>query len=194
MSSVPGKQHDSLMTDKNQEERTIPEEIIAEKIMFVRGKKVMVDRDLAQLYGVGTKVLKQAVRRNIERFPEDFMFELNKEEYQILRSQFVTSSWGGPRYLPMVFTEQGVAMLSSVLNSNLAIRVNIQIIRVFSKFRSVLETHKELLLKIERLQLKDLEHDKNIKMVFEILKKLDEERKNLKNLTERKRIGLRPDP
>ena len=98
--------------------KIIPIRSIADKILFIRNQKVLLDRDLAEMYGVETKVLKQAVRRNIERFPKDFMFELTKDEYSNLRSQFVTSSWGGTRYKPMVFTEQGVAMLSSVLRSN----------------------------------------------------------------------------
>ena len=116
----------------------IPEEIILSKIYFIRELKVMIDSDLAGLYGVETKVLKQQVKRNIDRFPEDFMFELTTEEFANLRSQFVTSSWGGVRYLPMVFTEQGVAMLSSVLRSKQAIKVNIQIMRIFTKVRQLL--------------------------------------------------------
>ena len=104
----------------------VPVERIASKIYMIRQVKVMLDRDLAELYGVETKVLKQAVKRNMKRFPSDFMFELSKEEFTNLRSQIVTSSWGGARYLPMAFTEQGVAMLSSVLRSRRAIQVNIQ--------------------------------------------------------------------
>jgi len=110
----------------NQIERIIPEETIAEKIFLIRGQKVMIDRDLAELYDVETRILNQAVRRNRNRFPDDFMFQLTAKEYKNLRSQFVISSWGGSRYLPMVFTEQGVAMLSSVLNSDRAIMVNIK--------------------------------------------------------------------
>ena len=109
----------------------------------------LMDRDLAELYHVETKVLKQAVRRNIRRFPSDFMFELTKEEFQNLRSQFVTSSWGGSRYVPMAFTEQGVAMLSSVLNSERAIQVNIQIMRAFNQLRKMMATHEDLKHKIE---------------------------------------------
>ena len=104
----------------------ISEDIIAEKIFLIRGQKVMIDRDLAELYDVETRILNQAVRRNRNRFPDDFMFQLTAKEYKNLRSQFVISSWGGSRYLPMVFTEQGVAMLSSVLNSDRAIMVNIK--------------------------------------------------------------------
>ena len=150
---------------------TIPDEVVMEKIYVIRGKKVMLDRDLAQLYYVKTKVLKQAVRRNTERFPKDFMFELSKEEFTNLRSQFVTSSWGGIRYAPMAFTEQGVAMLSSVLNSKQAILVNIQIIRVFTKMRELILTHKDLLLKMEQLEKRVGKQDQKIALVFKYLKK-----------------------
>lgn len=109
----------------------------------------MLDKDLAALYGVETKYLKRQVKRNLERFPEDFMFELNAEEFETLRRQIGTSSWGGSRYAPMAFTEQGIAQLSGVLNSPRAIAVNIQIIRLFTKMREVLSTHKELLLQLE---------------------------------------------
>ena len=115
---------------------------IISKIYIVRDEKVMLDKDLAQLYGVENKYLKRQVRRNIERFPSDFMFEINKEERENLRSQFGTSSWGGTRYLPMVFTENGVAMLSSIIKSKIAINVNIQIIRLFTRMRKLLEGQK----------------------------------------------------
>jgi hypothetical protein len=153
----------------------LPAETIASKIFLIRGQKVMLDRDLAELYGVQTKVLKQAVRRNSDRFPSDFMFELTKKEFENLRSQIVTSSWGGLRYLPMAFTEQGVAMLSSVLNSKRAIQVNIQIMRTFSQLRRMLETHKDLKRKIEAMEKK---YDENFQIVFEAIKQLfDEEEK-----------------
>lgn len=167
------------------------DELIAEKIYLIRGQKVMIDMDLAELYGVATKVLKQAVRRNIERFPKDFMFKLTPEEYQNLRSQIVTSSWGGTRYLPMVFTEQGVAMLSSVLNSDRAIIVNIKIIRVFTRLRTILESHREILLIIERLQKKDTEHDKKILLIFEFLNKLEHNQQKEKRFRQRKPIGFK---
>ncbi|MDF1576793.1 MAG: ORF6N domain-containing protein, partial [Bacteroidales bacterium] len=128
----------------------IPDEVIMKKIYLLRGSKVMMDRDLAELYEIETKQLKRAVRRNINRFPEDFMFELSLEEFNDLRSQFGTSSWGGPRYIPMAFTEHGVIMLASVLNSERAIQVNIQIVRVFTKMREILNSHNELLLKLEK--------------------------------------------
>jgi len=129
----------------------------------------MLDRDLAELYGVETKVLKQAVRRNIDRFPADFMFELTGDEFNNLRSQIVTSSWGGARYLSMAFTEQGVAMLSSVLKSDRAIQVNIQIMRAFTQLRQMLSTHKDLKRKIESLEKK---YDQQFQVVFEAIKQL----------------------
>ena len=142
------------------------------KIHSIRGQKVMLDMDLAALYAVETKQLKRAVRRNKVRFPDDFMFELNKEELDILRSKIGTSSWGGVRYLPMAFTEQGVAMLSSVLNSERAVLVNIHIIRVFTRMREMLLTHKDILLKLEQLEKKGIQHDDDIKLIFEYLKEL----------------------
>ena len=150
------------------------EERIINKIYLIRGKKVMIDSDLAELYGVETRVLNQSVKRNMKRFPEDFMFELTIEEFDNLKSQFVISSWGGRRKLPLAFTEQGVAMLSSVLNSDRAIAVNIQIIRVFTKMREMLETHKEILKKLDELQKKEVEQDEKIMLIFEYLKQLEE--------------------
>ncbi|MBI5593964.1 MAG: ORF6N domain-containing protein [Deltaproteobacteria bacterium] len=129
----------------------VPDERIAARIFFIRGIKIMLDRDLAELYQVETKVLKQAVRRNINRFPEDFMFELTEDEFEILRSLIVTSSWGGMRYVPMAFTELGVAMLSSVLKSDRAMRVNIQIMRVFTRFRQMLSTIEKYATDIKRI-------------------------------------------
>ena len=133
---------------------SIPDEVIMDKIFMIRRQKVMIDMDLAELYGVNTKALKQQVRRNIERFPEDFMFELSKKELENLRSQFVTSKWGGVRYPPMAFTEQGIAMLSSVLKSPRAIQVNIRVIRIFTRLRKMILTHKDLLLKMYALEKK----------------------------------------
>ena len=151
---------------------TIPDDIISSKIYLIRGKKVMLDHDLAILYRVETKVLKQAVRRNIERFPDDFMFELNNKEFTILRSQIVTSSWGGSRYLPMAFTEQGVSMLSSVLRSGRAIMMNIQIMRVFTKVRELLMDTLNLRIEIEEIKKQITNHDKNIELVFSYLDEL----------------------
>jgi phage regulator Rha-like protein len=150
----------------------IADEVVMNKIYLIRGHKVMLDRDLAELYGVETKQLKRAVKRNMDRFPEDFMFELDDQELENLRSQFGTSSWGGVRYAPMAFTEQGVAMLSSVLNSKRAIAVNIQIIRVFTKMRQLLMAHKDILLKLEKLEGKTDKHDENFRIVFDYLKEL----------------------
>ena len=130
----------------------IPQEEIESKIYLIRGKKVMLDKDLALLYGVTTKVLNQAVKRNMKRFPPDFMFRLNYQEISILKSQIVTSSWGGVRKLPYTFTENGVAMLSSVLNSERAIQVNIQIMRTFTRLNQYLSTHKELAHKFKELE------------------------------------------
>ena len=131
---------------KSDNSTLIPDEVIMKKIYLLRGSKVMLDRDLADLYEIETKQLKRAVRRNISRFPKDFMFELSPEEFNNLRSQFGTSSWGGPRYVPMAFTEHGVIMLASVLNSERAIHVNIQIVRVFTRMSEILTSLKELLL------------------------------------------------
>ena len=150
----------------------VPIELIANKIYLIRGIKVMLDKDLAELYGVETKVLKQAVRRNIGRFPADFMFELTKNEFNNLRSQIVTSSWGGARYLPMAFSEQGVAMLSSVLNSKRAIEMNIAIMRVFVKLRETLATHKELSQKLSDLEQRIEGHDEQIQAIFEAIRQL----------------------
>ena len=171
--------------------QVLTEEKIINKIYLIRGKKVMMDRDLAELYAVETKVLKQQVRRNIERFPDDFMFELTKDEFNDLRSQFVTSSWGGTRYMPMAFTEQGVAMLSSVLNSRRAIAVNIQIIRVFTKMREMLETHKEILNKLDQLQKKEIEQDEKILLVFEYLKQLEQVKQQELEQNRRNKIGYK---
>ncbi|HLG41470.1 MAG TPA: ORF6N domain-containing protein [Chitinophagaceae bacterium] len=138
---------------KTNKEMIIPDELVMSKIYLIRGQKVMLDSDLAELYGTETKVLNQSVKRNIDRFPGDFMFELTREEFEFLRSQIVTSKTGrgGARYLPMAFTEQGVAMLSSVLNSETAIRVNIQIIRIFTRMREMLLTHKDILQQLEKM-------------------------------------------
>ncbi|MFA5411114.1 MAG: ORF6N domain-containing protein [Candidatus Omnitrophota bacterium] len=151
---------------------TVSVEVIATKILEIRGRKVMLDADLARLYGVSTKRLNEQVKRNKKRFPDDFMYRLTEEEVAILRSQFATSSWGGVRYLPYVFTEQGVAMLSSVLNSERAIQVNILIMRAFVKLKELLLTHKELAGKLEALEKKYAEHDEKIKNIFEAIRQL----------------------
>lgn len=167
------------------------EESIPNLIHLVRGEKVMLDFDLAHLYGIETKRLKEQVRRNINRFPVDFMFDLTDEEFRNLRSQIATSSWGGSRYKPMVFTEQGVAMLSSVLNSERAISVNIKIIRVFTRMRAMIESHKEILKKLEMLEKKDIELDEKVSLIFEYLKELEQTKQEENEIKTRKRIGFR---
>jgi phage regulator Rha-like protein len=152
----------------------IPQEVVERKIYLIRGHKVMLDSDLAVLYGVGTKNLNKAIKRNIERFPEDFMFQLTHDEIKSLRFQFGTSKEGrgGRRYLPYAFTEQGVAMLSSVLNSKRAIRVNIAIMRAFVKLRQIISTHKELVHKLEELERKIEKYDVDIQSIFEAIRQL----------------------
>jgi len=145
---------------------------IETRIFMIRGHKVIVDSDLADLYRVATKVFNQGVKRNLKRFPKDFMFRLTGKEIEILRSQIVTSSWGGRRSPPYVFTEQGVAMLSSVLNSERAIQVNIAIMRAFIKLREILTTHGELAQKIEELERKYRQHDMKIQTVFDAIREL----------------------
>jgi len=169
----------------------IREDNITDLIYFIRGVKVMFDFDLANLYGVETKRLKEKVRRNIGRFPKDFMFILTFEEFKILRSQFASSSWGGSRHDHMVFTEQGVAMLSSILNSERAISVNIQIIRVFTRMRKMIESHKEILRKLEQLEKKDLELDEKVTLIFEYLKELEQSKQEGTDFKQRKRIGFK---
>ncbi len=150
----------------------LPEETIVNRIHVLRGKKVMIDRDLAALYQVETAQLKRAVRRNIDRFPEDFMFELSKDELEILRCQFGTSSWGGERYLPFAFTEQGVAMLSTVLNSKRAILVNIQIMRAFVRMRNLVAENSEVRKAIVNIEKRLNVHDRQIQIAFDALKSL----------------------
>jgi len=164
----------------------VPEEIIASKIYLLRKQKVMLDKDLAELYGVETRVLVQAVKRNADRFPSDFMFQLEKEEFDHLISQIVTSSWGGTRKMPYAFTELGVAMLSSVLRSKRAIQINIHIMRVYTKLREMLMTHNDLLIKMNELESKVTNHDKSIKQVFAYLKEFVKEKSE-----PRKSIGFK---
>ena len=146
----------------------IPNERIIGKIYFIRDKKVMFDKDLAELYEVETKELNRMVRRNGDRFPDDFMFQLNKKEFEILRFHFGTSSYGGRRYLPLVFTEQGVVMLSAVLKSERAVRVSIQIARVFVQLREMISTNKELRDKMEKMERK---YDQRFQVVFNVIKR-----------------------
>jgi hypothetical protein len=145
---------------------------IAEKIYLIRGHKIMLDKDLAEMYGVETKRLIEQVNRNALRFPPEFMFRLTNEEFDVLRSQFATSKRGGRRYAPYVFTEHGILMLSSVLNSKQAITMSIKIIEVFVKFREMLISHKDLLLKFEQLEKLVIHHDDDIQSIFQALKQL----------------------
>jgi hypothetical protein len=148
----------------------IPVERIEQRIFILRGHKVMLSTDLASLYEVEPRALVQAVKRNLERFPSDFMFQLTADEFENLKSQFVTSSWGGMRRaMPYAFTEQGVAMLASVLNSRRAVQVNIEIMRAFVRLRKLLTTHVDLARKIEALEEK---YDVQFKMVFEAIRDL----------------------
>jgi phage regulator Rha-like protein len=163
----------------------IPDEYMALKIYLIRGQKVMLDMDLAELYGVETKNLKRAVRRNIDRFPEDFMFELSSNEFENLRCQFGTSAWESTRYAPMAFTEQGIAMLSSVLNSRQAIAVNIQIIRVFVRMRELIQTNKYLERRMEELEQRITGHNERITLLFEYLEQF------INQTTDRRKIGFK---
>lgn len=147
----------------------VPQEVIESKILLIRGQKVMLDRDLAKLYCVSTGNLNKAVTRNLGRFPEDFMFQLNRKEFQSLMFQNGISSWGGTRKLPRAFTEHGILMLSSVLKSKRAIQVNIQIMRTFVKLRKMLESHKELFKKIQDMEKK---YDSQFRVVFDAIREL----------------------
>lgn len=167
---------------------TTPDEVVMNKIYFIRGQKVMLDSDLAELYQVETKHLKRQVKRNIERFPDDFMFELTEKEFENLRSQNGTTSWGGTRYLPIVFTEHGVLMLSSVLNNSKAVQVNIQIMRIFTRIRQMLADNTELRLAIEKLEKTTENNKKNIELVFQYIDELAEKKKTTKP---RKQIGYK---
>jgi hypothetical protein len=177
---------------KKEAELMVPDELVMSQIYFIRGQKVMLDRDLAKLYGVETKQLKRQVNRNIERFPEDFMFELSNTEFENWRSQFGTSNLAdkmGLRYSPYAFTEQGIAMLSSVLNSKQAIAVNIQIIRIFTRIRQMLMDNTELRLEIEKIKKKLDNHGKNMEIVFQYLDELIQKKSES---IPRKRIGYKP--
>lgn len=157
----------------------ISDDVVINKIHLVRKQKVMLDKDLAELYNVTTGNLNKAVKRNLARFPEDFMFQLTDKEFKDLIFQNGTSSpptrradWGGTRKMPYAFTEQGVAMLSSVLNSERAVLVNIHIIRVFTRMRELLSTHKDVLLKLEQLERAVVHHDGEIEVIFDRLREL----------------------
>jgi len=165
------------------------------KIYEIRNQKVMLDRDLAELYGIETKYLKRQVRRNIKRFPKDFMFQMTKEELVNWRSQNVTSKSDkmGLRYPPFVFTEQGVAMLSGILNSDRAINVNIQIMRLFIRMRQLILTHKDILLKMEKMEYLQERQGEDIDVIFKYLEKLLKKDKEKETQEKRKRIGYKRD-
>lgn len=171
----------------------IPDDVVMNKIYVIRDVKVMLDRDLAELYGVETKYLKRQVKRNIIRFPEDFMFELTEQEFKEWRSQFVTSNEDkmGLRYAPYAFTEDGVAQLSTVLSSERAIKVNIQIIRLFSKMRRIMLTQKDILYKLEELERNDIEHDKKIELIFEYLKQFEKAKQQEIKQKDRTKVGFK---
>ena len=165
---------------KKSEVVTTPDEVVMHKIYVVKEQKVMIDSDLAELYGVETRVLNQAVSRNLDRFPSDFMFQLDDKEWGDLILQNENGSWGGRRKLPNVFTEHGVLMLSSVLNSAKAIQVNIQIMRIFTRIRKMVTDNTELRLAIEKLERKTENNTKNIEVVFKYFDELLEKQENPK--------------
>lgn len=175
---------------KKDVEIAIPDERIMNQIYYIRGQKVMIDRDIAELYGVETKQLKRQVNRNIERFPDDFMFEMTQIEFENWRSQFGTSNSDkmGLRYAPFCFTEQGVAMLSSVLNSRRAISINIQIIRIFTRIRQMLLDNTEVRLAIEKIERKTENNTKNIELLFQYFDESIEKKKVEKTI---KKIGFK---
>lgn len=180
---------------KQELQALVVEQKILNKIYVIRSEKVMLDRDLAGMYGVETRVLNQSIKRNLNRFPKDFMFQLSEKEFKNLMSQNVTSSWGGTRKLPYAFTEQGVAMLSSVLNSETAIEVNIRIIRVFTKMREFALTHKEILMQLAKLEKEVSSNNRNternskdIENIFMVLKELLEKESKP---TPRNKIGFK---
>ena len=176
---------------QNKYNLVIPDEFITGKIYVIRDKKVMLDEDLAKLYNVTTGNLNKAVKRNIARFPDDFMFQLTKEEFDNLLFHIGRSSWGGRRTPPQVFTEQGVAMLSGVLHSERAISVNIQIMRVFTRMRKMPETNKEILMKLDDLEKRDIEHDEKIMLIFEYLKQLEQEKHQTLEQQNRNPVGFK---
>lgn len=171
---------------------TIPDEVVMSKIYVIREQKVMLDKDLAELYGVETKRLKEQVRRNIERFPEDFMFELTPEENRQLKEQIEQSGRGEhSKYPPFAFTEHGVLMLSSVLNSDRAIKVNIQVMRVYVRIREMIMLNKDILKRLEGIERKLTEHDGQILVIFEYLKQLEKAKQEELEYKTRPKIGFR---
>lgn len=169
----------------------IPDEVILSKIYLIRGMKVMLDLQLAELYGIETRRLNEQVKRNYDRFPDDFMFQLNQEEFENLKSHFAISSWGGRRKLPYAFTEHGLLMLASVLNSERAVKVNIMIVRVFIKMRNILHDHQEVAERLRSIELKLDDHDNQILLISDYLSQLEQSRQQQEDIANRKRIGFR---
>lgn len=170
----------------------IPDEVLINKIYVIRGQKVMLDNDLSELYGVETRRLNEKVKRNMSRFPEDFMFQLSEDELKNLMSQNATSSWGGRRKLPYVFTEHGVLMLSSVLNSERAINVNIQIMRIYVRIREMVMLNKDILQRLENVERKLNGQDSKITTVFEYLKQFEKAKHLELKQSNRSKIGYKP--
>lgn len=167
---------------------SIPDEVIANKIYFIRNQKIMLDRDLAELYNVETKRINEQVKRNISRFPEHFMFQLSQGEFEILKSQIATSNWGGVRKLPYAFTEHGILQLSNVVKSERATQMSIKIIEVFVSLREFLMNNLSVKLEIEAIKKKLTNHDKNIELVFTYLDQLMDKQENR---AERNTIGYK---
>jgi hypothetical protein len=172
----------------NNNAELIIQERITKAIYLIRNQKVMMDSELAEMYGVQTKVLNQAVKRNMDRFPDDFIFQLSSNEWENLKSQFVTANWGGRRTPPYMFTEQGVAMLSSVLSSSTAIQLNISIMRVFVKMRQWSANYEELVKKIDELSETQGEHNEHIRNIYSVIEELVRPA-----FTERTQIGFKKD-
>lgn len=167
----------------------IPNDVISSKIYFIRGKKVMLDRDLADLYDVTTKAFNQAVKRNAKRFSDDFVFVLNFKEFSDLRAQFVTSSWGGTRYLPYAFTAQDVVMRSGVLNSKRAVNVNIGTMRTFVKLRELMSIHSDLYKRLNKVEINRLDQKKEIRQIHQVIDEMLNLLVTLKGKS--KKIGFR---
>ena len=181
------------MTEITKLPEIFPDDVVLTKIYLIRDQKIMIDRDLAELYGIETRRLKEAVRRNRKCFPEDFMFEMTKEELSNWRSQIATSNSErmGLRYQPFCFTEQGMTMLSCVLNSERAIRVNIQIIRIFTRMRELLIPNRDILQKLLDLESKGMDHDRKINLIFKYLQQLRKSETEKQEFKQRPRIGFK---
>ena len=179
-----------MLIDENKE---VSHDLVMSKIYHVRGQKVMLDSDLAELYEVETKALKQAIKRNVDIFPNHFMFELTKEEHECLRSQFVTSNQGsgGSRYLPMVFTEYGILQVANVLRSKRARYMSVRITEIFIKMREVIQNHQDLMFQIEEIRGKVSGQDEQIALIFEYLKQFENTKKQQWDQATRDRIGFK---